>query len=189
MRATITASVLLLAALSGCSSGGTTPYGPAISHSPTESSAPTAGADLPLQPCADGTITAQVNDPEGTAGHLNYQIEFVNSGPECTLEGYPQVAVLGHGNGTQLGVLAAQMTGQTVSAVTIATGASAFAQLQAINIDPGGGPLGPDCAVEEGDGWNIYVPGAIEPTFVASAGVPACTSGVPWMEIGPISAS
>ncbi len=160
---------------------------PAETETTTPPPAPTTPAAL--APCADGTITPQVNAPEGTAGHLNYTVEFVNSGPECTLEGFPQVAVLGHGDGTQLGDVADQMTDLTPTTVTVAAGGSAYAWLEAVNIDPGGGPLGPDCGIEYGDGWNIWVPGAITPTFVPSAHLPACTGDVVWLRIGPIAAS
>ena len=176
--------VILILALAGCAPAGPTP---GTSASPTAD--PTETADAPLEPCADGTITPTVGEAEGTAGHLNYQIAFTNSGPECTLEGFPQIAVIGNGNGTQFGVVADQMTELTPAPVTIATGASGYAWLEAVNIDPGGGPLGSDCAVGYGDGWNIYIPGAIEPTFVSAPNTPACTSGLPWMRIGPISES
>lgn len=181
MRAIV--PVILVLALAGCAPAG---GGPATT-SDVPSETPTA--DAPLEPCADGTVTPTVGEAEGTAGHLNYQIAFTNSGPECTLEGFPQVAVLGNGNGTMFGVVAEQMLELTPEPVTVATGASAYAWLEAVNIDPGGGPLGEDCRVGYGDGWNIYVPAAIEPTFVPADGVPACTSGLPWMRIGPISAS
>lgn len=183
MRAALLIPLVVIAALTGCTPGAA-PATPSDEPSPT-----TTEAAGPLAPCADGTITPTLGEAEGTAGHLNYQIAFTNSGPECTLEGFPQVAVLGHGNGTQLGVVADQMTGMTPAPITVATGASAYAWLQAVNIDPGGGPLGEDCGLDFGDGYNIYVPGAIEPTFVAAPGVAACTSGIPWMEIAPISAS
>ena len=185
MRVAIVPVVLLLT-LAGCAPAGSGPATPDVSASSTTE---TPAADAPLAPCADGTITPTVGDAEGTAGHLNYQIAFTNSGPACTLEGFPQVAVIGMGNGTQFGVVAEQMTGVTAETVTVATGASAYAWLEAVNIDPGGGPLGPDCTVGYGDGWNIYVPGAIEPTFVPAPNVPACTNGLPWMQIGPITAS
>jgi len=189
MRVAVIPAVIVLAALAGCApAGGGTP-GPEVSTSSTAEATPTADADAPLEPCADGTITPQMNEAEGTAGHLNYQVEFVNSGPECTLEGFPQIAVLGNGNGTQFGVIAEQMLELTPEPVTLATGASGYAWLEAVNVDPGGGPLGPDCAVGYGDGWNIYVPGAIEPTYVPAANVAACTSGLPWMRIGPITAT
>ena len=182
------APVILVLLLAGCAPAGPTP-GPDVSTSSTTEPTPTETAAAPLEPCADGTITPSVGDAEGTAGHLNYQVEFVNAGPECTLEGFPQIAVIGNGNGTQFGVVADQMTELTPESVTLTTGASAYAWLEAVNIDPGGGPLGPDCAVGYGDGWNIYTPGAIEPTFVSAPNTPACTSGLPWMRIGPISES
>lgn len=184
-------AVLVVLALAGCAPAADSPADPSATASEvvTPTATPTATAEAPLEPCADGTITPQVNDADGTAGHLNYQVEFVNSGPECTLEGFPQIAVIGNGNGTQFGVIADQMAELTAEPVTLATGASAYAWLEAVNIDPGGGPLGPDCVVGYGDGWNIYVPGAIEPTFVSAPNVPACTSGLPWMRIGPISAT
>jgi len=70
------------------------------------------------------------------------------------------------GNGTQLGDVAANMPDLPLEVVTIASGESAYARLQAVNIDPGGGPLGTDCGLGFGDGFNIYIPGAVEPTFV-----------------------
>jgi len=93
------------------------------------------------------------------------------------------------GNGTQLGDVAANMPDLPLEVVTIASGESAYARLQAVNIDPGGGPLGTDCGLGFGDGFNIYIPGAVEPTFVPYPGVAACTSGIVWMDIAPISAT
>ena len=179
MRALI-APLILVAALTGCAPG-------VPSTPPVEDPTPDAPASVTLAPCADGTITPTIGEAEGTAGHLNYQIAFTNSGPECTLEGYPQVIVVGAAG--DLGAPASDMTDLPVVPVTIATGASAYAWLEAVNIDPGGGPLGPDCDEVAGDGYNIYVPGAAEPTFVAAPGVAACQSGNPWMQVAPISAS
>lgn len=184
-------AILGILALAGCAPADSGAADPSATSSevagPTATSSPTS--DAPLELCADGTITPQVNGADGTAGHLNYQVEFVNSGPECTLEGFPQIAVIGNGNGTQFGVNAEQMLDITAVPVTLASGASAYAWLEAVNIDPGGGPLGSDCIVGYGDGWNIYVPGAIEPTFVSAPNLPSCTNGLPWMRIGPISAT
>ena len=182
MRTALVISLLAVATLTGCTPPGGAP-------TPTDT-ATTEPAPVTVGSCADGTIAPTVNDAEGSAGHLNYQIAFTNTGPDtCTLEGYPQIAVIGMGNGTQLGDVAANMPDLPLEVVTIASGESAYARLQAVTIDPGGGPLGTDCGLGFGDGFNIYIPGAVEPTFVPYPGVAACTSGIVWMDIAPISAT
>jgi hypothetical protein len=65
---------------------------------------------------------------QGAAGTIYYQLNFTNlSGGTCTLFGYPGVSATDLG-GTQLGSAAARV-GATPHTVTLANGATAFAQL------------------------------------------------------------
>jgi hypothetical protein len=65
---------------------------------------------------------------QGAAGTIYYKLNFTNlSGSTCTLFGYPGVSGINLG-GTQLGS-AATRVGATPHTVTLATGATAFAQV------------------------------------------------------------
>jgi Protein of unknown function (DUF4232) len=193
--------MLVMLSLAGC-----TPTG-APAPSPGGSSAPPAASDSaspspsaaggghvgdPTAPdgqCPDSSIAVSVEGADSTAGHLHYRVVFTNTGTsDCVLQGIPTVFVVGNGNSTEYGVVAAPDTGASAPEVTLAAGGTGVAQLQAVNIDPAGGPLGTSCAVNHGDGYIVLVPHLDHQFVVAAAGVAACTNGTPWMDIGPILA-
>lgn len=129
-----------------------------------------------------------IKGPDGSAGHLNYQIVFTNNGPDCVLEGYPEVAVLVSTGSGVLGAAAMDDTNAAATAVTLASGGTAVAALSAVNIDPGGGPLGGQCTLDHGDGFGITPPHSLQRIKVQLDSVPACSNGTAWMTVGPVTA-
>ena len=162
---------------------------------PTESPTPTGGSPdevfapgAPDGQCAAVNLDVTIEGADGAAGSTYYRVVFTNSGQECVLQGFPTVAISGLGNGTQMGVKADELDESSPVIVTLATGGSAVAPLQAITIDPGGGPLGASCTVGNGDGYTVSPPHSYEQLFVEAPGVPACTNGIPWMKVGVVAA-
>ncbi|TPX04277.1 DUF4232 domain-containing protein [Schumannella luteola] len=87
--------------------------------------------------------------------------------------------MVGHGDGTQLGVPAeCPADGPAIQTVTIQPGGTATAVVRVANLQ-GGGATG--CATEKGDGWRIYPPHSFAAVFVPDAGVLACTDSQVWM--------
>lgn len=163
------------------SPSGTTP-------SPTATvAAETFAPGAPANQCHTADLAATIQGPDGSAGHLNYRIVFTNSGADCVLEGYPEVTVLKSAGSAILGAPAANDANTTGAAVDLATGATAVAILTAVNIDPGGGPLGSQCILDHGDGFVITPPHSLQPLKVMLAGVPACSNGTAWMTVGPVT--
>lgn len=70
----------------------------------------------------------------GTAGSFYYDLELTNlSGHACTLTGYPGVSAVGL-NGRQIGSAARRNPEHPVKPVTLASGASAVAVLQMVDV-------------------------------------------------------
>jgi hypothetical protein len=74
-------------------------------------------------------LSISIGAPEGTAGHLEYQIAFRNSSSaSCGLTGFPGVSFVDNA-GSQIGVPAARSP-LAFSAVTLGAGGTAHAHLQ-----------------------------------------------------------
>ncbi|MGG7464476.1 DUF4232 domain-containing protein [Plantibacter sp. YIM 135347] len=185
--------------LAGCASGSGTGAGSvtpsastSVSTTPTPTATPTGsaggGADpnAPAGQCADSALAVTVTEFDAGAGNISYDVAFTNTATSaCVLRGTPGVSVVGDGNGTELGKPARQDSAAEPEDVNIAPGAAAHAVLRAVNIGTDGGPLS-DCAPVAGDGYRIYSPHSFTAVFVASPGVPACTSDDLWMSIGSV---
>jgi Protein of unknown function (DUF4232) len=197
VSALLFAPVVAVLLLAGCTAGSPTSSGspsPSPSDTPSASPSPSASED-PIDPsapagqCKDTNLKVEISAPDGAAGSLNYQVSFTNTGTsDCVLDGYPTIYVVGNGNGTEFGVVAAQDLSTPASTVTLEAGSVGVALLTAVNIDPGGGPLGAACTVGKGDGWVVLPPHSYHQYPISSPGVPACTNGKAWMTIGPVVA-
>lgn len=154
----------------------------AASASPAESFTPGA----PDGQCLTANLSVTVQDEGASAGHLHSKIVFTNNGPDCALQGYPNIQVMNAG--VPMGSSSEEDSSASAALVTIAAGGSAVAQLTSVNIDPGGGPLGESCAVDHGSGYLVTPPHSYSPISVDVAGVPACTNGTVWMVAGPVTA-
>jgi hypothetical protein len=108
-------------------------YVPWVSTHP--SVPPTTGSVVPTthpsQPttCRTANLTLTLGPPIGSAGHLNYEIEFRNNNTvsSCVMTGFPGVSFVDAG-GRQTGV-PAQRNRLPYSPVTLAPGATAYAHL------------------------------------------------------------
>lgn len=185
-------SVVAVSFLAGCSTISTPPSPPpsnAASSTPSASStaaAETFTAGAPDGQCLTAELSVSIQAASGTAGHLHEVITLTNKGGPCVLEGYPTVAVTS--GGIPVGAAAEDDSSASPAPITLATGGTALAQLTAVNIDPGGGPLGDACAVDVGDAVAVTPPHSMIALSVAESGVPACSSGTPWMTVGPVTA-
>ncbi|TPW77268.1 DUF4232 domain-containing protein [Schumannella soli] len=174
---------------SGGSSGGAS-TSPSVTSKPTISVSPPAPSpdpqdpDAPGRQCPDEALKVAVTeDPGGSgAGSTGYDIVFTNTGGgSCELRGYPGVSVVGHGDGTQLGVPAERPSaGPAIQTVSIQPGGAATAVVRVANLQGGGGATG--CATATGDGWRVYPPHSFAAVFVPDAGVLACTDSTVWMD-------
>jgi Protein of unknown function (DUF4232) len=190
-------AVLLLAGCTGspAPTASNTPSISAPSETPSAAPSPSASAAEQVDPsappgqCKDTALKVTLSAPDGTAGSLNYVLTFTNTGTtDCVLEGYPTVYVVGNGNNTEFGVVAGQDANLPATTVTIEAAHSAVAALTAIDIDPGGGPLGTNCTVGHGDGYVVRPPHSYHQYSIVATGVPACTNGVAWMTVGTVQA-
>ncbi|MBB5632427.1 hypothetical protein BKA04_000650 [Cryobacterium mesophilum] len=181
-------SIAAVALLAGCStvSASPSPSAPVTAPSSSPSAAEetfTAGA--PDGQCLTADLSASIQPASSTAGHIHDVITLTNNGAPCVLEGYPTVAV--SSGGSQVGAAAEDDSSAIPAPITLAAGGTAEAQLTAVDIDPGGGPLGDACSLDVGDAVLVTPPHSMIALSVAEAGFPACTSGTPWMTVGPVT--
>ena len=181
--------------LTACSSGGATPTTPPASStvpSPTASptTSPSSSAsidpDAPAGQCADDALKVEVQYVDAGAGSFDFSVVFTNTGSEsCELRGAPGVSVV-NGSGVQIGEAAGRVGDDNPPTLTLKPGASVAAALNAVNIDPSGGPLD-DCPVVQGSDYLVYPPHSFT-GFVVSTGepVPACESTAEFLHVGPV---
>jgi hypothetical protein len=195
MRRTISSTGLVLAvvaALTGCVSITIPPPGPSSSAEPSAppSASPsgpsesfTAGA--PDGQCLTANLSASLEAEPSSLGHGHWSVILTNDGAPCVLDGFPTIQVTS--NGTPLGAASEDDSGVPHSPASLATGGSAVASLSAVNIDPGGGPLGDACTVDHGDAVAVTPPHATIAIPVPMADFPACSNGTAWMTVGPVT--
>jgi hypothetical protein len=133
--------------------------------------------------CSTVSLTISLGAPNGSAGHMNYEIAFRNhSGASCVLSGYPGVSFL-DSSGRQVGV-PAQRNPIPHSPVTLAPGATAYAHLA--TTDPSVLSGCPATAVHQ---IRVYPPNETSSALVAADGVSVCSSPTtPGSSIDPVVA-
>jgi hypothetical protein len=180
------ASVVLVLALTGCSTGSpsTVSSGSTTNTSSTASLTPSAEPVTPTQSSPEVAsyrsprcLTSQlrgklIDDGGGAAGSFEEAIRFTNVGKTaCTLQGWPGVSFVGHGNGTQIGTPAQQNRASLHATVTIGAGKTAIAPLRitdALNFPAS------TCKPTPTDGFRVYPPGERYSLFVKQAGFTGC---------------
>ncbi len=109
------------------------------------------------------TLGAQL----GYAGGVDQAIVFTNtSGATCTLYGYPGVSLVSAPPHTQIGLAAQRGSTVPVKLITLASGASANAELQivdALNFGPA------TCSPTKAAYLRIYPPNQTVPVYLADA--------------------
>lgn len=90
-----------------------------------------ASAPTSLPACTTDDLTTWVGIPgDGSAGHVNFQLELSNTGgPTCTLFGYPGVSATGGSNNHQLGNAATRNPSHPKRVVVLPHGATAHVEL------------------------------------------------------------
>ncbi|MCU1529986.1 MAG: hypothetical protein JWP75_3749 [Frondihabitans sp.] len=184
----VAAAAFVAVGLAGCSSNGT----PTATGTSTVSQAPSSPASTPATTpttppattgtgsgsgsgqCATANLTGSYTNSSGTAGSTYLDIVLTNKGTgSCTIQGWPGVSIVGGGNGTQIGQAAAFDRTSAHGTVTLASGATAKAQLrivQAGNYDAS------TCVPEKGDGVRVYPPGQKASLYIALPNVTGCKS-------------
>jgi Protein of unknown function (DUF4232) len=134
-----------LAAAAGCSSSGSsaTPV-PSTATTTVTATAPAGGGTTTAAPttpsggggataCATSVLQVKQSAPNGYAGGVYVTLDFTNtSSSSCTLYGYPGVSLLSSSR-AQIGLAAKRTTTTAPATVTLASGATAHAQLQIVD--------------------------------------------------------
>jgi hypothetical protein len=166
--ATAVAIVLLVACSSGGSGSGASSTTSAPTTASTTTSATSTSASGPSA-CPTSGLAVSLTGPEGTAGHLEFQLAFRNTtAVTCTLTGFPGVSFV-DADGTQLGVPVPRSSLPTTT-VSVGAGATVTAHLQVT--DPG--VL--DCPPSSPAGLRVYPPGQTASVTVPLSGVAVCVS-------------
>ena len=141
---------------------------PTASITPTPAPTTTPAAAL----CTTANTRVTVGESSGAAGSTVVPLVFHNaSSVPCTLKGYPTVAFVGDGNGTQIGAVAQQDPTVPPTLTTIAAGAAAGSMLTVVEAGNAcSGPVGVD-------GFRVVLPGSKGAFFLPMAGLEACATG------------
>lgn len=146
---------------------------PRSANAPQSSSAASRSAASRL--CAGTALSGAVAFGNGgAAGSTEPDLILTNRGSAtCTLQGWPGVSFVGHGNGTQLGAAAQQVRSSAHPTVTIRPGGSALVPLkvaQAVNFPK------QSCNPVTADGFRVYPPGSRTALFIKATGFTACAN-------------
>jgi hypothetical protein len=116
-----------------------------------------ASAPAALPRCTAGELTTWVGIPgDGSAGHVNFQLELSNTGgPTCTLFGFPGVTATGR-NGHQLGSAAIRNASHQSQLVVLPRGGTAHVELAIADITVFSRP---SCHPATATGLRVIAPG------------------------------
>jgi hypothetical protein len=148
------------------------------SSSPPSSSAPAAPATAaPVTACATSHLAGSLGQGSGAAGTGYIPIILTNRGStSCTIQGWPGVSAVGHGNGTQIGPAAILERNTPHPTLTLAPGGTATATVKSVASNA------PDCDFKASDGYRVYPPGQRASLFISTPGSRAC-SGTQDLEV------
>lgn len=137
--------------------------------------APANAATFHPKRCATSQLTGKMaDDGGGAAGSTYVKIVLKNTGAHtCTLQGWPGVSFVGHGNGTRIGAPAKQDRTSVHATVKIKPGKTAKIPLriaQASNYPT------TTCKLVPADGFRVYPPGSKKSLYVDAEGTDACSS-------------
>jgi hypothetical protein len=194
----LTAALICLAAVAGCSSSASQPATPTTTtvtaSTPVSSAAstPAVATSSPAGPvtsavsCATSSLDVKQGLAQGYAGGVYEVIDFTNtSNAPCSLLGYPGVSLVTGPPHTQIGLAAKRSTtsGQ-VKLITLAPGATANAQLQIVDaLNYPSATCGPTKAAA----LKVYPPNQKASVYLPNTSE-ACTKSVQTMNIGPVQA-
>jgi len=138
-RAGGAAAALACLALAGCSSSSSSSSAaasPSVATTTVTATAPAASSSPPVTgppACASSGLKVTQGGSNGYAGGVYVTLDFTNtSSSSCTLYGYPGVSLLSSSR-VQIGLAAKRTTTTAPATVTLASGATAHAQLQIVD--------------------------------------------------------
>ena len=138
----------------------------------------------PLEPqtCTTDNSSVALGEPDGAAGSTFIPLIFTNTGSEpCTLEGFPTVAFVGGGDGTQIGAAATDDTATSpVEVITVDPGTSAEATLKITT-------AGNVCEPVDVDGLRVTPPGSGDAFFIEETAYDACAGDVSIMTVSAVT--
>lgn len=187
------AALAALAALAGCSSSTSSsgsPSTPSATGTSTSTGTGTAPVTSPSPSasqagtlaCANGTLQVKLRAAEGYAGGVDLAIAFTNtSSAACTLYGYPGVSLVSSAH-AQIGLAAKRTTTAPVELVTLAPGATGYAQLQiadALNFPTS------TCSPAQAADLRIYPPNQTAAVFLPDRSQ-GCAQPVQVLFVGPV---
>jgi hypothetical protein len=184
----IAIACLAVAGLAGCSAKSDSATTPTATKTVTTAPAPSTSTSTPPSPstsstpstqpaileCTSANLTAAIlnNAGGGAAGSTYVSLVLTNKGTtSCTLQGWPGVSFVGHGNGTQIGQAAAFDKTSPHPTVTLAPAGSAKSTLRIVQA---GNYSAADCTPTKADGFRVYPPGQKASIFATKAGFTAC---------------
>jgi hypothetical protein len=114
--------------------------------------------------CATSDLNVTLGTSSGYAGGVYQTIVFTNtSGAACTLFGYPGVSLVSASPHTQIGLAAQRASTIPVKLITLATGASANAQLQIVDALNFGAAT---CSPTQAAFMRVYPPNQTVPVYL-----------------------
>ncbi|WP_222849483.1 DUF4232 domain-containing protein [Trebonia kvetii] len=141
-----------------------------------------AGTGSGTPGCATRDLSIKAGASQGAAGSLYQVLEFTNiSNAECTLFGYPGVALAGGTPVTQVGAAATRSTAAAATLVTLQPGQTASTLLritQALNYPKS------KCSPTPTTYLQIYPPNQTTPVYVAYSSTGCKSTSVNLLSIG-----
>jgi len=152
----------------------------------THSAAGTSGAAAAR--CVVAHLTVSLARAEGAAGSTYDTVRLTNIGTTtCSLDGYPGVSLVGHGNGTQVGSAATRDASSHPATVTIGRGRSTTFVLRVVQA--GNYPRSA-CSPVPADGLRIYPPGSTAALYLPLKAVTGCArTSVHLLTVRPVGAA
>ena len=197
----VAAALIALAAVASCSSSSSSsssaPATSASSSTPAAAGSSTA-AVAPSTPssslspavtgtpaCATSSLNVTLGVSQGYAGGVYETIVFTNtSGTTCTLFGYPGVSLVSAPPYNQIGLAAQRSTNTPAKQITLATGASANAQLQIVDALNFGSAT---CSPTKAAFLRVYPPDQTAPVYLANTSE-TCAQSVQTLFISAVQA-
>jgi hypothetical protein len=145
-----------------------------------------AGTGSGTPSCATRDLSIKAGESQGAAGSLYQILEFTNiSNAECTLYGYPGVALAGGTPVTQVGAAATRSTASAATLVTLQPGQVASTLLRitnALNYPKS------KCSPAATTFLQIYPPNQTTPVYVSYSSTGCASKSVNLLSIGVMKA-
>jgi hypothetical protein len=124
--------------------------------------------------CTTSHLKGEFAGETAGASNVDEELQLTNTGTnDCTLQGWPGVSLVGHGNGTQIGKAAVFDRTTTHATVALKPGTAAVAHFHYVQADAF---TASTCKPITGDGFRVYPPGSKTSLFIP-AKVRGCTAG------------